>query len=394
MRCTALVLSLSYAGRMFNLRASLSPVFCAVLAAASAGSAAQTGGPTWTFAVSGDSRNCGDFVVPAIAAKVKAEKDAFYWHLGDFRAINGVDQDWQSMQPGGLKLQPAEVKLLMPEYLKRAWDDFIEHQIAAFGDFPVFLGRGNHETITPMTREGYIAKFSSYLSRPEIVAQRESHGTASNPLQPWYHWVENGVDFINLDNSSYDEFSDAQLRWLRAVLDRDLKPGSGIRAIVAGMHEALPHSTASVHAMDDWPLGELTGELVYTWFYDAQAAGMHVYVIASHSHYFSPNIYYTAFWRQRTNTVVPGWIIGAAGAYRYKLPNEADKASKTDVYGYMEGTVHEDGAIDFKLREVTENDMIQAKWPNAPLDKIELCYSDNSSNRETPNLPPALSQPN
>src|ERR1700747_1332848 len=27
----------------------------------------------WSFAVSGDSRNCGDFVMPAIAAKVKAE---------------------------------------------------------------------------------------------------------------------------------------------------------------------------------------------------------------------------------------------------------------------------------------------------------------------------------
>ena len=40
---------------------------------------------TWTFAVSGDSRNCGDFVMPAIAARVKAQKDAFYWHLGDFR---------------------------------------------------------------------------------------------------------------------------------------------------------------------------------------------------------------------------------------------------------------------------------------------------------------------
>ena len=48
---------------------------------------------TWTFAVSGDSRNCGDFVMPAIAAKVKAEHDAFYWHLGDFRWISHPDQD-------------------------------------------------------------------------------------------------------------------------------------------------------------------------------------------------------------------------------------------------------------------------------------------------------------
>ena len=41
---------------------------------------AQNG--TWTFAVSGDARNCGDIVMPAIAAGVKRDQAAFYWHLG------------------------------------------------------------------------------------------------------------------------------------------------------------------------------------------------------------------------------------------------------------------------------------------------------------------------
>src|ERR1019366_1919417 len=59
--------------------------------------AQQTTGD-WTFAVSGDSRNCGDFVMPAIAAKVKAEKDTFYWHLGDFRWITMPDEDFLSME--------------------------------------------------------------------------------------------------------------------------------------------------------------------------------------------------------------------------------------------------------------------------------------------------------
>ena len=31
---------------------------------------------------------------------------------------------------------------------------------------------------------------------------------------------------------------------------------------MAGMHEALPHSTGAEHAMDDWDLGMRTGELV------------------------------------------------------------------------------------------------------------------------------------
>src|SRR5215831_20618307 len=53
----------------------------------------------WSFAVAGDSRNCGDFVMPAIAAKVKTENDAFYWHLGDFRWMSKPDQDLVAMLP-------------------------------------------------------------------------------------------------------------------------------------------------------------------------------------------------------------------------------------------------------------------------------------------------------
>src|ERR1051326_7508089 len=43
---------------------------------------------TWRFIVSGDSRNCGDVVVPAIAAdSAQRYRPSFYWHLGDLRAI-------------------------------------------------------------------------------------------------------------------------------------------------------------------------------------------------------------------------------------------------------------------------------------------------------------------
>ena len=353
---------------MFRPLPSLSLLAIAALSPAFAH--AQTPASSWTFAVSGDSRNCGDFVMPAIAAKVKAESDAFYWHLGDFRWISSPDQDMLAMQPAGSQLAK-------PEYLQRAWDDFLEHQIASFGSIPVFLGRGNHENNKPMTREGYLARFSSLLNRPEIAAQRKAEGD-NGDVQPWYHWTRGGVDFITLDNASRDEFSDAQLRWLRSVLDRDLAPNSGIRTIVAGMHEALPHSTSSDHGMDDWDLGIRTGELVYTWLFDAQAAGKHVYILGSHSHYYSPNIFNTPYWKQHSSNVVPGIIIGSAGAHRYQLPKDADKTSKTNIYGFLQGTVKADGTIDFGLHELSENDLIQSKWPNAPLDAIHECYIHNS----------------
>jgi hypothetical protein len=302
---------------------------------------------------------------------MKAEHNAFYWHLGDYRWMSQPDEDLVSMLPAGKSLS-------VDEYRRIAWDDFLTRQMAAFGSMPVFLGRGNHENVPPMTRAGYIAKFSSFLDRPEIAAQRKADGAEGGPVGPWYHWTREGVDFITLDNSSREEFSDAQLRWLRGVLDRDLAPGSGIRAIVAGMHEALPHSTGSEHAMDDWESGERTGDLVYTWFYDAQAAGKHVYLIASHSHYYSPDIFDTSYWRQHASRVVPGLIIGAAGAYRYALPRDANRAAKTHFYGFVQGIVHEDGQIDLQLRELSEDDLKQNRWPNAPLDAIHECFQNNA----------------
>jgi len=358
---------------MLKLRISV-PLFA--LAAMSIGvglpspAGAQSPASSWTFAVSGDSRNCGDFVMPAIATKVKAESDAFYWHLGDFRWMSREDEDMTEMLAAGRPLS-------LSEYQERAWDNFLQYQMGSFGSFPVFLGRGNHENVTPMTRGGYVAKFSSYLSRPEIVAQRKADGDAGNPVQAWYHWTENGVDFITLDNASKEELSDVQLRWLRGVLDRDLAAHSGIHTIVAGMHEALPHSTTSNHAMDDWELGVRSGETVYDWLLNAQTAGKHVYILASHSHFYSPNIYDTPFLREHSG-VVPGIIIGSAGARRYALPSGADKASKTNIYGYLQGTVHADGTIEFGLHELGENDLVQSRWPNAPLDAIHDCFIHNT----------------
>jgi hypothetical protein len=341
-----------------------------VATAASRASAPEDAGNAWTFAVSGDSRNCGDFVMPAIAARVKTEKDAFYWHLGDFRWMSSEDEDMSAMYS-------PEHPMSKAEYQQRAWDDFLTNQVAAFDTVPVFLGRGNHETVAPMTREGYIVKFSSLLDRPEIAAQRKADGADGAPVGPWYHWIHNGVDFITLDNSTHDEFTSAQLHWLRSVLDRDLDPHSNVHAIITGMHEALPHSTGSEHAMDDWDLGMRTGEVVYRWLYDAQAAGKHVYIIASHSHFYSPNVFNTLYWKEHSNKVVPGWIVGTAGAHRYKLPNSADPTARTNVYGFMRGTVHPDGAIEFNYVELSEADLEKAKWRDAPDAAIHQCFVGN-----------------
>src|SRR5580692_7664790 len=102
---------------------------------------AQSG--TWKFAVSGDSRNCGDVVMPGIAAGVRQSGAAFYWHLGDLRKISGVDEDI-SHQPAYLANPRTKA-----EYLKIAGDDFTRSQLESFGDIPFYLVIGNHEPVPP-----------------------------------------------------------------------------------------------------------------------------------------------------------------------------------------------------------------------------------------------------
>src|SRR5437870_4262582 len=104
---------------------------------------------SWKFAVAGDSRNCGDVVMPGIAAGVKADKALFYWHLGDFRALYTFDEDM---------LKVAKTPYTISSYLSAAWPDFIHNQVAPFTPVPVYLGIGNHELVAPKTRADYLAQ--------------------------------------------------------------------------------------------------------------------------------------------------------------------------------------------------------------------------------------------
>ena len=121
----------------------------------------------WKFAVSGDSRNCGDIVMPAIASGVLAGGSEFYWHLGDFRAIYTFDEDM--VPPAKLALATKPLNII--DYENAAWPDFIAKQLAPFGVLPVMLSPGNHETIPPATREHYLLQFADWLGTAALRAQ-------------------------------------------------------------------------------------------------------------------------------------------------------------------------------------------------------------------------------
>lgn len=325
-------------------------VFCFLGTGAAAGP--NQGPQTWYFAASGDSRNCGDVVMPAIAADAQKHNASFYWHLGDLRLTSGPDQDFieERVEQG----KPTDLAV----YEKNEWDDFIENQIKPWGDVPFYVGIGNHETTRPKSRAAFLAKFHDYLNRPDLREQRLKDDPGATEPRTYYHWVRDGIDFITLDNATEDQFDAEQMKWLAGVLERDAKDDS-VRSIVVGMHKALPESISINHSMNESKAGTESGRRVYAMLLRLQnEAHKNVYVLASHSHYFMDGTYNTDYWKSNGG-VLPGWIVGTAGAERYPLPDNAHdaKAAKTNVYGYLLGAVNPDGTIKFKFQEIKEGDV-------------------------------------
>lgn len=332
---------------------------------------------TWTFAVSGDSRNCGDVVMPAISADIAKHAPQFYWHLGDFRFIYLVDEDMQcKLTPEAQRpayenpnLHNLQEFLAYEEresgklhellsYEEHAWEDFKQYQLGPFdkNKTPVFLGIGNHEMILHNDRDDFIRTFKAWLNPDAQMAE-------TGKINTYYHWMIGGVDFINLDNAGTAlkekdlSFGDEQHKWLGDQLARDAK-NADVKTIVVGMHGALTDSISGDHSMDESKEGQASGRKAYQalWNWQTQTH-KHVYVLASHSHYYMENIFNTAAWNGKSE-VLPGWIVGSAGAHRNPLPSDWKKAkdARTNVYGYLLGTVNpdgqSDGSIKFEFHEV------------------------------------------
>jgi len=332
--------------------------------------------PTWYFVVAGDSRNCGDVIMPAIADGARQHNARFYWHLGDLRKISDIDQDFNQLA-ARMNRHPG-----LETYQAQAWKDFIANQILPFRTISFFIGIGNHETIPPKTREQFVAQFEQWLNSPEIKAQRLKDNSQDEQIRTYYHWVRDGIDFINLDNASADQFEAAQVKWLEDVLQRD-QADAAVRTVVVGMHAALPESISANHSMNEWPLGEESGERVYQDLLKLQNEGHKlVYVLASHSHFFMDGIFNTEYWRTHGG-VLPGWIIGTAGAERYPLPPNAQDAriARTNVYGYLLATVNPAGqplgTIQFDFQQIDEKQI-----PPDIVDRflqpfVDECFSGN-----------------
>ena len=329
---------------------------------------------TWSFAVSGDSRNCGDVVMPSIAAGAKKDAAAFYWHLGDLRYTRNPDEDYLH-QPEHRGKAPDK-----QQYIKDEWDDFEASQIALFAPLPYYVGIGNHEVIEPKTRAEFTQRFAQWLDAPAIRQQRLADSPADTAPRTYYHWIQGGVDFIYLDNASKDQFDAAQMQWLETTLQK-AAANPQVRAVVAGMHEALPESLARDHSMSDWDFGAVTGQQAYTALLNLHSkTGKPVYLLASHSHFFMTDLYDTDFWRTHGG-VLPGWIVGTGGAVRYALPDDPQRSrardARTKIYGYLLGTVQANGSIDFVFQEVKRSDTPASVEQRYTPEFVDWCFAQN-----------------
>ena len=323
----------------------------------------------WRFAVSGDSRDCGDITMPAIAASARAQGVTFYWHLGDARLMKGVDEDIAKR-----KDKPAPS---LAEYQAKAgWQDFIDNQLNAWGDTPVFLGIGNHDSYAGHTRQMFLDTFAKWVDPPGVRAMRLHDDPSDTAPHTYYHWIEHGIDFIYLDNATRDQFSPEQMKWFAGVLKR-AAANPDVKGLLVGAHTPLPNSWGKNHAMDDWPAGVTSGIEAYKMLLDfKKSSGKPVTLVSSHQHMYMRDIYSTPYWKENGG-VLPGTIIGSAGAHRYALPAGAPSGSKTNVYGYLVGTADASGNVTFDFHEVQESEVpgnVKARY--AP-EFVHWCFAEN-----------------
>ena len=311
--------------------------------------------------------------MPVIAQGVLRDGATFYWHLGDYRRIEAIDEDIANEPEHRTK------PLTMDEYLGMAWQDFIDNQISWFGKLPVFLTLGNHETTYPKTRADLLPQFAGWFNAPAIEQQRLRDDPRDHLLKFYYRWIERGVVFYALDNATTDQFSDDQMTWFERSLASDAG-GATVLAVVVGMHEALPDGIASDHAMDASVRGVVTGRRIYG---DLArfAAQTHkrVYILASHQHYFMDGIFNTDYLKQHGG-VLPGWIVGTGGAQRYALSPDWQnaRAAETNVYGYLLGTVRPSGEIQFVFKHLSEKDVPATVVNRYRRDFVHWCFAENT----------------
>jgi hypothetical protein len=313
-------------------------------------------------------------IAQSIAGLQATTPVSFYWHLGDFRRgrpdcdiVKRTQPDWDCAN----RTEDHVSEGTRNAYPSTAWNDFIQKQMRPFG-VPVYLAIGNHErAVKSWTPDAIRSAFREWLTQDAIERQRalEAQRQITSPDgATYYDFVQNGVDFISLDNSDYTLPAE-QLAWLRKVVAY-AETAPEIQTIVVGMHAALPYSSARNHAMDMSCPGICSGSEAYGLLEHAKSRGKNVYVFASHSHRFEQNVFNLQ--KEHAGHALEGWVVGTAGAQQYLSDNKHERIQ----YGYALVEVRPDGKLTLSFREVERTDP-PVETGTGETELADYCFKQN-----------------
>ena len=85
--------------------------------------------------------------------------------------------------------------------------------------------------------------------------------------------------------------------------------------------------------------------------------------------------------------ILKGWLIGTAGAKRYRQPDNPPSSTlaMTYAYGYLLATVGLDGDITFGFQQIVESDLPSDVTTRFKKDFLDSCFLGNRD--DTPHPP-------
>jgi hypothetical protein len=97
------------------------------------------------------------------------------------------------------------------------------------------------------------------------------------------------------------------------------------------------------------------------------------------------NIFSTDYVSQHGG-VLPGWIVGTAGAVRYDLPPKVNPGpgARKNVYGYLLATVTADGMISFEFQNLEESSVPSPIVTRYKPEFVHWCWVQNSQASKQP----------
>jgi hypothetical protein len=107
-------------------------------------------------------------------------------------------------------------------------------------------------------------------------------------------------------------------------------------------------------------------------------------------------VFESDYWKANGG-VLPGWIIGTAGAVRYKLPDTAAGLPKsradTNIYGYYLVSVAADGSLSVKFIEILRTAIPATVESKYGTKFVDWCFNENKDPRDRVSKNCAANQP-